>query len=106
MGAAKRGRRDPPEFEIVADAVAHARGIGLSHNQPEILKDVHRGTNKDVWTSPGLNVLVRDACYVWIEEYSPAIAAKLEELMMDGRDVVDFVCRKMGFEKYGKFETQ
>merc|ERR1712129_316474 len=95
MGIEKRSKLEsvPIRYELVANAVDHARGIGLAHNNPGVLQLVAEGKHDEVYADPTLPPLIQGACEIWVKDHSSAIASNLESLMMDGELVTTFLCK-------------
>mmetsp|Transcript_37758 Transcript_37758/g.82917 ORF Transcript_37758/g.82917 Transcript_37758/m.82917 type:complete len:212 (+) Transcript_37758:42-677(+) len=75
------------------DALEYARRAGFGMQDKTELPRVAAGTHETLNVDSSMPHLVRSACSLWTgDEDLKAISENLDDLMMDGTPVIDFVC--------------
>eukprot|EP00405_Crypthecodinium_cohnii_P050342 CAMPEP_0206605412 /NCGR_PEP_ID=MMETSP0325_2-20121206/50400_1 /ASSEMBLY_ACC=CAM_ASM_000347 /TAXON_ID=2866 /ORGANISM="Crypthecodinium cohnii, Strain Seligo" /LENGTH=224 /DNA_ID=CAMNT_0054120951 /DNA_START=111 /DNA_END=785 /DNA_ORIENTATION=- len=90
MGVGHRVGKYPPR--LVEDAVQFARGSGFGHKDPTELKRVADGTHEELRRDRTVGPYVMTACFYWLDGLLEPLSDALEDLLMDGRGLMDFVC--------------
>merc|ERR1719296_498943 len=83
---------DKMAAQVKDDIVEYARGAGYGKADPNEINRVYDGTHEEARRLPTLGRDIVTMCPVWVQQMAPDLPGALEELLMDGTRVSQFVC--------------
>lgn len=87
-----RGHNNTAPNKIVENAVEYAKSAGWGRNDPTEIQRVYDGTHESLYMDRTIGAKVAIACPALVEGQLAPLAAKLEDLFMDGEGVLRQVC--------------